>query len=133
MKKLIVAFLCILISNFSQAQAIQALRVEFNSISTVGEVVDEDLFRNDSLVIVNNPGNKLAVYSFEVSSDQQSAAATSIRITGNRLTPEAKAQIRSLIASGNRTFKISDIKLLYATTESIEDYVQTLSFKVVFN
>jgi hypothetical protein len=132
MKKLVVAFLCILISNFAQAQASQSLRVEFNSISTVGEVVDEDLFRNDSLVIVNNPGNKLAVYSFEVSTGQQSAA-TSIRITGNRLTPEAKAQIRSLIASGNRNFRISAIKLIHATTASIEDYVQTLSFKVVFN
>jgi hypothetical protein len=132
MKKLIVLISFVLLSNFSWGQSKESVKIEFNSISTSGEVVDEELFRNDSLVIVHNPGNKLAVFSFELSSTQ-SGISSSLFVKGNKLTAEAKEQLRTNIASGQKTFKISHIKLINTQTGQQEDYDQVLSIRVVFN
>ena len=132
MKKLIVAISFLFVSNLSWSQTKEAVRVEFNSISTNGEVVDEELFRNDSLVILHNPGKKLAIFSFELNADQPGIPSPGV-IKGNRITLAAKEQLKALISSGQRIIRISNIKLINTTTNAIEEYPQELTIKIVFN
>ena len=120
-----------MISHFSWGQTKKPVRVEFNSISTSGEVVDKEFFRNDSLVISESSGNHLAIFSFEVISGNP-GGSSSIPVKGNKFSEEAKALIRTSIAAGQRTLQISAIKLINKKTGKIEEYSEKLTVTIVF-
>jgi len=130
MKKLLLLLLVTFSTQFIHAQSKEQLTVSFNGISSIGEVTDENFFRNDELIVGSNPGSSVSVQEFKIGGVKPE---TAISVQGNKLSEEAKSLVKSFLTHNEKTVVISGIKLINKNTGKITEYSKTITLKIVYN